>query len=156
MLRLTGDLTNTLLASRHRWRSRQPGEGTRGEHPAEQESRRVLVVDDDPDMLGALVDLLELDADYLVDTAGDFDSAEQSARLHKPNVALLDVKLGSRSGIDLIPRLRALDPSVVCIVMTAYRDLEHLENAVASGADEFLYKPLDSSRLRRLIRDALS
>lgn len=125
------------------------------EGPGLRGSRRVLIVDDDPDMLSALVDLLELDADYLVDTAGGFDAAESSARAHGPAVALLDVKLGARNGIDLIPRLRSLDPSIVVIIMTAYRDLEYLENAVSCGADEFLYKPLDSSRLRRLIREAL-
>ena len=59
--------------------------------PRSRESRRVLVVDDDPDMLGALVDLLELDADYVVDTASDFDSAEASARAYGPGVALLPV-----------------------------------------------------------------
>ena len=119
----------------------------------EQEApSRILIVDDDPDILESLKDLIELSGGgYDIDTALDADSALQAARAAPPSVAIIDVKLGASNGIDLIPRLQRVDQDTICIIMTAYRDPSYAARALESGANEFLYKPLDPEQMSNLL-----
>ncbi len=110
---------------------------------------RVLIVDDDPDLLASFEDLLDLETNYQVFTATNARKAEEIARRNSPQIALIDVMLGSVNGLDLIPRLKQHCPEIICIVMTASRLAENSVQAVRSGADEFLYKPLEPENLLR-------
>ena len=112
---------------------------------------RVLVIDDDLDIRESLIDLLELE-NYIVDAAADFDSAIEFAQTYAPNVAIIDIRLGGKNGIDLIPLLKSLSPATFCIVVTAYRDAVLTKKAFEAGADEFFHKPLDPKELSELVR----
>jgi NtrC-family two-component system response regulator AlgB len=126
-----------------------------GEEPDQgQGTLRILIVDDDADMRGSLEDLLSLEGDPEIWTAGDGASAVRAARIAPPDIVLLDIRLGRENGIDLIPVLRECSPDMVCIVMTAYRNSDYFTLAMDCGANEFLYKPLNPDRLKRLIDQA--
>ena len=109
----------------------------------------ILVVDDDEDFVDSLRDLIELDDRFRVYAATDIATAVQAVQKTAPAIALVDVKLGTEDGLDLIPLLKRIHPSLSCIVMTAYRDPDHARKAFDSGADEFLHKPLDPAGLLR-------
>ncbi len=117
------------------------------------ESLRLLIVDDDRDIVESLQDVLEIECDdYIVESAHDISSALNKARTFHPDIALLDIKLGSENGLDLIEALRKDTPDVTCIMMTAYRDVEFAVTAIRCGADDFLYKPLDPANLIKTLK----
>ncbi len=70
---------------------------------------KILIVDDDRDLLSSLRDLLEPEG-YEVATASDPESARRIAAEFRPEVALLDVKLGTANGIELSPCSRNACP----------------------------------------------
>ena len=109
--------------------------------------RSVLIVDDDQDLLESMRDLLEIDESVEVATATDITSAVDATFRRRPRVALIDIKLDAENGLDLVPLLKKAHPGLVCIVMTAYRDAANSRRAFESGADVFLYKPLDPTAL---------
>lgn len=71
------------------------------------------------------------------------------------DVVLLDLRLPDGSGIELIPKLKAMDPSLPILMMTAYGDVETAVQAVRAGAHHFLEKPLELTELVLLIEQAL-
>ena len=119
----------------------------------EGESRpaKILIVDDDRDILDSLKDIIELETTGKVEVAADIFSARQIADEFKPDLVLLDIQLGNTIGLGLIPPIKAQNPNAICIVMTAYRDAEYAATAVRNGADDYLFKPLDPESLLALI-----
>ncbi len=115
----------------------------------------ILVIDDDRDFLDSLGDLLEHSGSYNTLLAEDAATAVTLAHKNVPSIALIDVKLGQDNGIDLVPILKMSLPGLICVVMTAYRDVTHSQLAFDSGADAFLYKPLDPNGLFRTLRGLL-
>lgn len=111
---------------------------------------RILLVDDDRDILGALKDLLEPEV-HLIETADEFHRAEQIAAVFQPDIALLDIKLGTANGLDLIPKLKEQSPDIACIVMTGFASTDNAVQAVRNGADDYLYKPVDPVGLMRIL-----
>jgi len=102
---------------------------------------RLLIVDDDMDAAEALEEVMTRKG-YAVTTAHDVNTALDGAGAFHPDVALVDIRLGRESGIDLIGQFRQQHPKLPCILMTAYADLEMAIGAVRYGAHEFLRKPL--------------
>ncbi|MDH5601627.1 MAG: response regulator, partial [Gammaproteobacteria bacterium] len=69
----------------------------------------------------------------------------------KPDIALLDIKLGQDSGLDLIPEMKAVCPDISIIMMTAFRDSKYTIEAVRFGANDYLYKPVKPNELIQVI-----
>jgi len=82
---------------------------------------RVLVVDDEPGMRRLTALILER-AGFEVAVAGDGEDALQVAAGARPDVALLDVKLGSESGLDVMQRLRAQHPNLSVVLMSGFHE----------------------------------
>ena len=118
---------------------------------AETDFGKVLLVDDDPDLLSSLSDLLKLEG-YEVAVANGAESARRTAAAFEPDVALLDVKLGPANGIELIATLKQQRPGLACVIMTGYADTEYAVRALREGAEDFLSKPVDPSGLIRVLR----
>jgi signal transduction histidine kinase len=103
---------------------------------------RVLVVDDERDLATILAATLEVRG-YQVEVAHDAQGALQKAKELEAQVALLDVRLGSESGTDLIAELESARPGVLCVVMTGYAAVDSAIEAIQRGAYDYLVKPLD-------------
>ena len=116
--------------------------------PAEATStnRHLLVVDDDVDFAEGLAAVLELNG-YSVSTAHDIASAEAAVELRLPDMAVLDIRIGTESGIDLLNRLLAGNPGMPCIMATAHANLDSAIRAVKSGAYDYLNKPFHTEEL---------
>lgn len=108
----------------------------------EEDIQKVLIVDDEEDFVESLNDLLN-SQDYVVETAGSVKEAEEKIKVFDAGVVLLDIRLGNKSGIDLLSTIKEVNPSTVCVMMTAYADVNNAVQALKEGAYDYLRKPLD-------------
>jgi DNA-binding NtrC family response regulator len=108
----------------------------------------VLVVDDDQELCDNLWEILH-DRGYRVGIAHDLPEAEQKLEEHRFHVVLIDLRLPSGNGEELLRTLRSVDPSARAIVITGYRsELESkVQTAMDSGANAVCYKPFDVGTL---------
>jgi DNA-binding response OmpR family regulator len=121
----------------------------------EEMTLRVLVVDDDDDVLVMLGDALRARG-YEVATARDGTSAVDLAESFEPDVALVDVVLPDVSGITLASILRGATPHDGSPRIVAYSgtDVHKLHQAVERGLfDDCVVKPATLERIERAIRD---
>jgi DNA-binding NtrC family response regulator len=124
-------------------------------HVAVPEHGSVLIIDDEAEIRESLQTLLELEG-YEAETAPN--GAEGLERLgERPfDLVLLDLALPDRNGIELLPQIRALDPQISVIMITAYGTVEDAVRAMQSGAANFLQKPWDNEKLLADVRAAIA
>lgn len=113
--------------------------------------RRGLLIDDDTLYLRTLKRSLER-RDFEVMTATTGDEALTIARAEQPEFALLDLKLLSESGLDLIKPLREACPDVYIVLVTGYASIATAVEAMKRGADHYLAKPVTANAIVRALR----
>jgi len=119
-------------------------------HPNNSETEakgKILIVDDDLDFAQSLHNILYLEG-YTVANASNFNGALALLDDFQPEVALLDVRLGKHSGIDLISALKEQITEIRCIMMTAYASEQFTIAALQVGAFDYLHKPFAMETLR--------
>jgi two-component system KDP operon response regulator KdpE len=99
-------------------------------------ARRILVVDDEPQILRALQTSLRA-AGYDVDTAADAETALASAAAHPPDAVILDLVLPDGSGTEVSRRLREWTSSPILILSVVGEDREKVA-ALDAGADDYV------------------
>jgi NtrC-family two-component system response regulator AlgB len=100
----------------------------------------VLVVDDEPNIRRTLA--LQLQGrGHRVRTAGSIEEARREVASRRFDVALVDLRLGTGSGLDLLAWLRVEDPALKTVVITAYASIETAVEAMKRGASDYLSKP---------------
>ncbi len=107
---------------------------------------RMLVVDDDDAYRTRLCRALR-DRDFEVEDARSVADATLRLQSFRPEWAILDLRLGDGSGVDLVSRLLAFDPSIQCLVLTGYGSIATAVEAVRRGAIDYLTKPLDTDEI---------
>jgi two-component system, sensor histidine kinase and response regulator len=115
-----------------------------------QAAARIFVIDDDDVMLLSCRRILERDG-YGVET---FDNGHEGlARLQteKPQLVLVDLKMPELDGLQVIERIRALDPDLVIAVITGYATIATAVDAMKAGAYDFLPKPFTPDELRLVV-----
>jgi PAS domain S-box-containing protein len=112
----------------------------------EHELLKILLVDDDVDFASSMGAILDLEG-HQVEVAHSVDKAVDKARDFIPGVALIDIKIGSESGLDLVGRLHELYPDLTCVMVTAYADIDTAIEALKSGVYDYLRKPFDTNEL---------
>src|SRR5580765_6192496 len=123
---------------------------------AKSASPRVLVADDDTDVLAALRMLLKSEG-FDVESATSPALALAAAEARDFDVALLDLNYArdttsGAEGIELLERLRALDPTLPVVVMTAWGSVDGAVQAVRKGARDYVQKPWENPRLLQTLR----
>ena len=114
----------------------------------------VLIVDDEVEIRESLQTLLELEG-YEVEAAANGDEGLSKLGERPFDLVLLDLALPGRSGIDLLPEIRALDAQLPVIIITAYGTVEDAVRAMQGGAGNFLQKPWDNEKLLADVRAAV-
>lgn len=114
----------------------------------------VLVVDDDPDILTALQDLLEFEG-FHVDCAQTCRDAFSSIERNLYNAVLLDLGLPDGDGQSILERLQASDPSLPVIVLTATTSTDRKLGSLTQGAFAHLTKPYHREELRAILHRAI-
>ncbi|HEX7671424.1 MAG TPA: sigma-54 dependent transcriptional regulator [Polyangiaceae bacterium] len=115
---------------------------------------RILVVDDEPATRSALQQLLTGDG-YTVDVAEDGIAALAVASERPPDVVVTDLDMPRMNGMDLLAKLRELDPDLPVIVVTSMEDMSMAIKAMRTGAEDYLTKPVDFDALGVAIERAL-
>ena len=128
-----------------------PEPARRGE-PARARGLRVLVIDDNIDMARALASLLKM-LNHEVCTAYDGPSGLEAARVHRPEVVLLDVGLPGMDGYQVAEQLRREEfgKTVRLIAVTGYGQDEDRQRALSVGFDQFVTKPVDFATLMTIM-----
>ena len=116
--------------------------------PAAQPEYRVLVVDDDPDMVGFLARLLQSEG-MAVETAADGASALSLVDATPPDLVLLDVMMPGASGFDVCRQLKGDEATALIpvVLVTSLEDSESRVRGIEAGADDFLSKPVKREEL---------
>lgn len=103
----------------------------------------LLLVDDDEVFRARMARALR-DRGYDVRTAGGFDEARALAAEDSPELALVDLRMPGRSGLELVRELRALDATTRVVVLTGYGSIATAVEAMRLGAVHYLPKPADA------------
>lgn len=108
------------------------------------EAPRILVVDDNRSLGENIVEILE-DADYVVDYFDHPTEALAALRPGRYRVALLDIRMPEMDGVELYHAMKAVDPALPAIAMTAWSDDERVRAAVREGVVAVFPKPVDAA-----------
>jgi two-component system, sensor histidine kinase and response regulator len=128
-----------------------------GFSPAPGEShvpRRTLLIVDDEEGPRQSIRFVFKD-EYTILTADSGAKAIELARQHPVDAAVLDIRMSGMSGIDVLTRLKEIDPSIEVVMLTAYETLETARQALRLGACDYLNKPFDIATLREAVRIAI-
>jgi len=115
--------------------------------------RRILVVDDNIDAAEALGELLR-DYGHEVATAHDGPQALDNARLHRPEIILLDISMPEMDGYEVARRIRGelgLGDALL-VALSGYGEDRHRRLAREAGFDQHVTKPVDASKLEELLK----
>ncbi len=107
-------------------------------HPAS-----LLIVDDD-DVLRPRLARAFVDRGYEVRQAASYDEAMDLARSASPELAVVDLRMPGRSGLELVRDLLAVDPTTKVVVLTGYGSIATAVDAMRLGAVHYLSKPADA------------
>jgi two-component system, NtrC family, response regulator HydG len=115
---------------------------------------KVLVVDDDADLRLSVSSALS-DAHYLVDQAKDGEEGVNRVRAGNYKLVLLDVNMPRMTGMEALKEIKAHDPSIIVIMLTAFSNVRDAVEATREGAYNYLEKPIKAENLVYLIDKAL-
>ena len=115
---------------------------------------RVLVVDDEPDIL-ELLELALLRMGLRVERAGNVREALQQLDGSPFNLCLTDMRLPDGDGLEVVRHIAARHADVPCAVITAHGNMENAVSALKAGAFDYLSKPVALEQLRALVKAAL-
>jgi len=119
----------------------------------EKERFPILIVDDEPDIVEALVNYLD---DYKVDFAYDADSALKKVASGKFKIVLADIVMPGLDGIELLRRIKDINPGIQVIMMTGQTTLMRASESMQDGALRYLLKPFDDiSEVDKAIDEAI-
>ncbi|NTU93372.1 MAG: sigma-54-dependent Fis family transcriptional regulator [Chlorobiaceae bacterium] len=110
----------------------------------------ILIVDDEANIRKTLTAFLE-SRDHSVHCAGSYESALIEAGLRRFDLALVDLRLGTESGLDLVPALAKSSPWMNIVVITAYASVDTAVLAMKRGASDYITKPFNPSRLEQVL-----
>jgi len=117
--------------------------------------RRILIVDDEPGLRKGLGNLLEL-RDFIVLEAGGSAEALGILRREDIDLALLDLRLGGEDGLEVLRRLKAEEPRLPVIMITAYGNIGNAVECLKAGAINYISKPIDGELLVSLIEKEMA
>lgn len=117
---------------------------------------RILIADDQPDVLAALRLLLKAEG-YLIETAASPAAILAALEIREYDILLMDLNYArdttsGQEGLDVLRQLAAKDPSLPVVVMTAWGSVELAVEAMRHGARDFVQKPWDNARLLAIVR----
>ena len=111
---------------------------------------KILVVDDELIVRESLGGWLERDG-HMVDKAASGEESLEKFEKTRYDIILLDIKMEGMSGLEVLKRVKEIDPDVSVVMITAYGSIPSAIEAMKSGAYEYLLKPFDPDELMVLI-----
>jgi DNA-binding NtrC family response regulator len=115
-------------------------------------TRRILVVDDDRQMVRTLCDIVRLQG-WAPDPAHSGEEAIEAVRKHAYQAVLMDVRMAGINGVDAFKAMKAVRPGIKVILMTAYTAADVIAEAEREGALKVLSKPVVLSGLLEMLEE---
>ena len=116
--------------------------------------RKVLIVDDDPEIRAAVDHALQAEG-ALTQTCGDGNSAVTIVEGDPPDLVVLDMMLPKRSGFLVLEKIKKLDTPPRVVMVTANEGKRHQQYAENLGVDGYVLKPVRMERLITLAQELL-
>jgi two-component system response regulator AtoC len=113
----------------------------------------VLIVDDERTLARSMELFLE-EQGYEVEVASDGHRALELLEKMHPDAVFLDLRLPKANGLDLLKKIRAYDPAVAVIMMTAHGTIENAVEAMKLGAFDYVTKPVDLDEVKIIVERA--
>ena len=135
----------------HRARARDSENGSmepRGTHKP-----KLLIIDDEPQIRRLLVDLL--DGSYDCCDASSAEEALTALSEQTFDLVLSDIDMGGMSGLELVPRVHALSPDTVVVMISGNQDIDFAIRAMRAGAFDYIPKPIDLRLVEAAVERAL-
>ena len=114
----------------------------------------VLVIDDEESMRDSCSQILTKDG-FQTETAEDGSIGLEKTKEIKPDLVLVDLKMPGISGMEVLEKIKEVDPNIISVVITGYATVESAVDAMKIGAYDFLPKPFSPDQLRIIIRRGL-
>lgn len=115
---------------------------------------KVLVVDDHEIIRRGVASLVQGSEIQLVAEAADGEEAAKLARKHRPDVVLLDVRIGGKNGLDFIKRIRSAAPNTKVVMLSAFDNTTYVARAVSAGAHDYVLKSASRKELLEAVTGA--
>ena len=115
---------------------------------------RILIVDDEPGVRFGIRDFLELQG-YEIDEAESCRDAQDIFRSSRPDVVIADYMMTDGTALDLLPRLKEINPDTPLLILTAHGSIDLAVRAIKEGAEQFLTKPLELPALATILKRLL-
>jgi len=115
----------------------------------------VLIVDDEPEILDLLREILE-DEGYQTWTAADGPEGIELYKTSRPDVVLLDVTMPRMDGLRALCEIRRIDPCARVAMLTANGKQTVIKDAIQAGAVDFILKPFDITRVLSAVQELLA
>jgi two-component system response regulator (stage 0 sporulation protein F) len=115
----------------------------------------ILIVDDQYGIRILLNEVLKKEG-YNTLQAANGPEAVKLAKEHNPDLVLLDMKIPGMDGIEILKRMKADNPDIRAIIMTAYGELDMIQEAKNIGAITHVPKPFDIDDIRKTVKDHLT
>lgn len=113
---------------------------------------RIIIIDDDEEMRSMLKDFLEEEGFETDSASNSIDALRVLSKGHF-DLIITDIRMPGLTGLDILPRIRRLNPETPIIVMTAYGSDDVRRRSLARGATIYLEKPIHLSKLRTVVRE---
>lgn len=123
------------------------------ESPRRKRKGTLLIVDDEDGPRQSLRVIFKDDYDLLL--AGDGPTAVELAHNNKIDVAVLDIRMSGMSGIEVLERLKYVDPAIEVVMMTAFETTDTMLQALRLRACDYINKPFDIATMRAAVANAM-
>jgi len=125
-------------------------------HKDEQEIASIVLADDHEIVRAGIKRLLSIDKGLkIIDEASNGADAVDLVKYHKPDVAMIDILMPKMNGIEAARIIKESMPEVLVIMLTAFEDYMHVEQALSAGANAYLSKDISAQELVYSIRSVI-
>ena len=114
---------------------------------------KLLLLDDDQSILLMLKNLFAGEIELFLECEGD--AALRRIAAERPNVAILDINLPGKSGLEVLKEAKKIDPGLAVIMTTGYGTTQSAIEAMKLGAYDYLTKPFDMKKMQLIVNKAL-
>lgn len=116
----------------------------------------IVIADDHEIVRSGIRRLLSVDKGLrIIDEASNGEDAVNLIKYHQPDVALLDIMMPKMTGIEVAEIIKKEMQGIYIIILTAFEDFKHIDNALRVGADGYLSKDVSAKELTNSIRTVL-
>ncbi len=116
--------------------------------------KKILVIDDEPELLALMMEVLE-DEGYQAFSAANGADGIRLNEQENPDLIILDLRMPEMDGIETLRQIRKKDDKVKVVILTGYGSPDTIRDAADLDVSEYLSKPFENDQLVRIISEML-